>query len=370
MPSVDERALVSGREVAALSGGVDSAVAAALAVRGGRDAVGITMRLWTPGDGAASDKARLCCGLEAYEDARRAAGVIGIPHYIINFEAAFEQAIVRYFCTEYLAGRTPNPCVACNNLMKFGALLDFARALGAARIITGHYARVLQAPDGPRLLRAVDRAKDQSYMLAGLRADQLASMVLPLGYWPKERTRQLARDFGLDIAEKRDSMDLCFVDGDYRGFIARRFPESQAPGPVMTTDGRIIGRHDGLVGFTVGQRKGVPGDGDNGPLYVVRTERSTNSVIVGRREELARESLLCSSPNLVRPQSFADGRRVSGLAVCRYRSKGVPATAHLQDSDSLAVRLEVPTPVAPPGQLLAFYDEKDEEVLASGIIEQ
>src|SRR5450432_909658 len=198
-----------------MSGGVDSAVATVLAVRGGSRAVGVTMRLWSPGAGDVSEKARQCCGPTAYEDARLAAGAAGIPHYVINFEAAFHRAVVGYFCDEYLAGRTPNPCVACNNLVKFGALLDFAHALGATSLVTGHYARIAQEADGPHLRRAVDASKDQSYMLAGLRAEQLASVVTPLGEYTKEQTRDAARDLNIGVAEKPDSMDLCFVDGDY-----------------------------------------------------------------------------------------------------------------------------------------------------------
>jgi len=259
--ALDERAAGGTTTLAAMSGGVDSAVATALAVRSGSRAVGVTMRLWSPGTGDVSDKARQCCGPTAYEDARRAAGAVGIPHYVINFEAAFHRAVVDYFCDEYLAGRTPNPCVACNNLVKFGALLDFAHALGAATLVTGHYARITQESDGPHLRRAVDAAKDQSYMLAGLRADQLASVSTPLGEYTKERTRAAAVDLDIDIAQKPDSMDLCFVDGDYRSFILERFPDGARSGPLMTVDGRRVGTHDGLLGYTVGQRKGIEASG-------------------------------------------------------------------------------------------------------------
>src|SRR5450755_3041439 len=181
MPASRPQFELDGRTLAAMSGGVDSAVATAAAVRAGVDAVGVTMRLWSPGEGELSEKVRQCCGPTAYADARRAAATIGIAHYILNFEGAFERAVVDYFCAEYLAGRTPNPCVACNNLIKFGALLYFARALGAESIVTGHYARVRHAADGTHLYRAADTTKDQSYMLAGLRPDQLSALTLPLG---------------------------------------------------------------------------------------------------------------------------------------------------------------------------------------------
>jgi tRNA-uridine 2-sulfurtransferase len=364
-------AALAGGELAlaAMSGGVDSAVATALAVRAGQRAVGVTMRLFSPGEGALSEKVRQCCGPTAYEDARRAAAVTGIPHYVVNFEAGFARAVVDYFCNEYLAGRTPNPCVACNNLVKFGALLDFSRALGARTLITGHYARIVQSEDGPHLLRALDRTKDQSYMLAGLRPDQLSGVIAPLGARTKQETRAAARELGIDIAEKPDSMDLCFVDGDYRGFIARRFPEGLAPGPILTVDGEVVGRHDGLLNYTVGQRKGlsVSGQGD-GPWYVVRTERSRNAVIVGRRDDLARDIIECSAANVVRPSAFAGGQ-ARGLAMCRYRSKPLAATASVNGDGRLRVRLSEPASIVSPGQLLVLYDPSGEEVLASGIIE-
>jgi len=352
---------------AAMSGGVDSAVATALAVRAGVEAVGVTMRLWSPGSGRLSEKVRQCCGPTAYEDAKNAAAVAGIPHYIVNFEAAFSRAVVDYFCREYLAGRTPNPCVACNNLVKFGVLLDFARALGAVTLVTGHYARVECNGSGPHLRRAVDRTKDQSYMLAGLRPAQLGALVMPLGEHTKDETRAMARALGLDVAEKPDSVDLCFVDGDYRSFIVERHPESGRPGPVITLDGDIIGEHDGLVGYTVGQRRGLPDTLADGPWYVVRTDRMSNAVIIGRREDLRRHSAVCSQANVLRPEHFRTGT-ARGLAVCRYRSRGISATARL-DGDALIVDFDEPVPTLAPGQLLVLYDETDDEVLASGVIE-
>jgi tRNA-specific 2-thiouridylase len=368
-PVASWRPATAGTCLAAMSGGVDSAVSTALAARAGVDAVGVTMRLWSPGPGSLSEKVRQCCGPTAYADARNAAEVVGIPHYIVNFEAAFSKAVVGYFCREYLAGRTPNPCVACNNLVKFGALLGFARALGAVTLVTGHYARAFVDDTGPHLLRAVDRSKDQSYMLAGLRPAQLASIFMPLGDYTKEQTRYMARDLKLGVAEKPDSVDLCFVDGDYRSFILERFPESATAGNFVTVDGQELGRHSGLLGYTVGQRKGLPDTLRDGPWYVVRTDRQTNEVVLGRRDDLARHNVTCSAANIVRPDRFARGF-ATGLAVCRYRSAGIPARVRLSaDAQCLLVDFDTPVPMLAPGQLLVLYDDADEEVLASGIIE-
>lgn len=352
-----------------MSGGVDSAVACALAVRRGLETVGITMRLWSPGSGALSEKVRQCCGPTAYRDARNAAAAVGIPHYIVNFEAAFSKAVVDYFCDEYLAGRTPNPCVACNNLVKFGALLDFAKALGAVTLITGHYARIYNDAQGVHLLRARDRNKDQSYMLAGLRPEQLAHMLLPLGEFSKEQTRSLAQEFGLDVAAKPDSMDLCFVDGDYRSFISERYPASVRPGPIVTTGGEAVGEHDGLLSYTVGQRKGLPAQLHDGPWYVVRTDSAANAVVIGRREDLERRSVTCTAVNIIREERFYPDGESTGLAMCRYRSKPVPARAALQPDGSLAIDFDEAVPLITPGQLMVLYDASGEEVVASGVLE-
>ena len=355
--------------VAAMSGGVDSAVACLLAVEQGFDTIGLTMRLWSPGNGHLSERVRQCCGPTAYNDARAAAATAGIPHYIVNFETAFSKAVVDYFCGEYLAGRTPNPCVACNNLIKFGALQDFAKALGAVTLITGHYARVYNDAAGPHLLRALDRTKDQSYMLAGLRPEQLAHLVLPLGAYTKEQTRALAEQFCLDVAAKPDSMDLCFVDGDYRSFIVQRYPDSVQPGPIVKIDGDSVGEHDGLLGYTVGQRKGLPAHLHDGPWYVVRTDRNANAVVIGRREDLERRTVRCSAINVIRAERFYADGAAEGLAVCRYRSKAVPARAVVQPDGALHVEFAQTVPVVTPGQLMVLYDEIGEEVIASGIIE-
>ncbi len=367
--AVDKQGPGSAMTVAAMSGGVDSAVAAGLVARSGGIAMGITMRLFTEGLGDVSDKSRQCCGPAAYDDARRAADAFGIPHYVVNFEAAFHQAVIEYFCAEYLAGRTPNPCVACNNRVKFGVLLDLARAVGATTLVTGHYARVSVEHDGVHLRRAADASKDQSYMLAGIEAHRLRSVVTPLGAFAKDGVRAMAREMALDVADKPDSMDLCFVSGDYRQFVRERYPDAAAPGPLVTSDGRVVGAHDGLLNFTVGQRKGISVSGlGDGPWYVIKTDRASNAVVVGRREELDRRFVQCSDANVLRPDRFDAAGEARGMAVCRYRSRPIPATARLA-GDRLDVRFDTPVCVVSPGQLLVLYDASGEEVVASGIID-
>ena len=206
-------------------------------------------------------------------------------------------------------------------------------------------------------------------MLAGLRTEQLAAVATPLGEFSKERTRAAARELQIDVAEKPDSMDLCFVDGNYRSFILERFPNAAQHGPLVTVDGREVGTHEGLLGYTVGQRKGIAASGlGDGPWYVVRTDRASNAVVIGRREDLARVTIECSRPNILRPELFAGGIVAAGVAVCRYRSKPIPATAFARD-DRLYVRLSEAANVVSPGQLLAMYDPSGDEVIASGIIE-
>jgi len=353
------------RVVAAMSGGVDSAVAAGLLKERGFDVVGVTMKMYAPRKPA---HAKSCCGAEDFDDARRSAATLGIPHYVLDFEETFRTNVVERFAREYRTGRTPNPCVACNNFVKMGTLRRFAERVGAAFVATGHYARLEHGADGPRLFMG-DAAKDQSYALAQLAPAQLAGMLLPLGDLPKSQTRNEAARLGLDVRDKPDSQDICFVEGeDYRAALATVAAEAEPPGPILTTAGERIGDHAGLSHFTVGQRRGLPATHFNdGPRYVTRIDPVSNTIVIGREDELAAFGLRANEVNLIRPERFAAGpARVR--AMTRYRAPLGAASATLSDEGDLTLRFEAPERAIAPGQLVALYDAETSEVLGGATI--
>jgi tRNA-specific 2-thiouridylase len=353
------------RLAVAMSGGVDSAVTAALLTEQGHDVMGLTMNLWPAWVPPADEGSRACCGINAIDDARAVARQLGIPHYVLNLREEFERAVIDYFCDEYARGRTPNPCIACNQAIKFRVLLEKVRALGYDTLATGHYARVEHDAATGRfvLCRAVDRAKDQSYVLYGLTQEQLAHVCFPVGAHPKTEIRALARRFGLPVADKPDSQEICFVPrGSYADLVAERRPQASRPGPIVDERGSVVGAHLGIAHYTVGQRRGLR-LAEATPRYVVGIDPGRNMVVVGERTALARRHVTLDQVNWIVPPP------APALVTVRMRHAAaeVPARLHLRADGHVVVVFETPQPAAAPGQAVAFYDGR--RVLGGGIIE-
>ncbi|OFW64649.1 MAG: tRNA 2-thiouridine(34) synthase MnmA [Actinobacteria bacterium RBG_16_67_15] len=347
------------KALVAMSGGVDSSVAAALMLEAGYEVIGVTLKQWVAPDGSLPTAG--CCTVADAEDARKVAARLGIPHYVLDHSAEFTAEVVDRFVADYAAGLTPNPCVECNRRVRFGALLGRVEPLGCDVLVTGHYARIGTRRGRPALLRAADPAKDQSYVLHMLTAADLARVRFPIGDLTKAEVRDHASRLGLRTAAKPDSQDLCFVAGDYRAFLQARLPEIRRPGAMVDASGAVVGKHDGVAGFTVGQRRGL-GIAVGEPRFVVAVDPATATVRVGPRSDLAVAACRVSGVH------FVNDPVTTGEAVAvkvRYRSRPVPARLFPQ-GEVWRVAFTTPQEAVAPGQAAVFY--RDDEVLGGGTI--
>lgn len=346
------------RALVAMSGGVDSSVAAALAKEAGWDVLGVTMKLWKGPGGEAPTAG--CCTVSDAEDARRVAAHLDIPYYVWDYTAEFMSGVVDGFIDDYISGRTPNPCVECNRTVKFSRLLAHADALGCDAVVTGHYARIEADGDRFRLRRGVDAAKDQSYVVSMLGQEQLSRLWFPVGELTKDETRSVAADLGIRTAAKADSQDICFVgQGDYRDFLAAQ-GVNPAPGPIVDPDGTMLGVHHGITNFTIGQRRGL-GVAVGEPRYVIKIDPATSTVTVGTKEDLGvRRAVLTTMSWVYRP--------VAGSLLAQYRAHGKAVEAEVsQTAGTVRVKFSEPQLAVARGQTLALY--RNDEVVGGGIIQ-
>ena len=346
----------SRRLLVAMSGGVDSSIAAAMLVEAGHEVIGATMKTFCYGDDEVAASRKTCCGLEGIQDARRVADRLGIAHYVFDVEREFTRDVIDDFVAEYGRGRTPNPCVRCNSNTKFRDLLRRGRVLGCDGVASGHYVRLDRSRGEPRLLRGADRSKDQSYFLWGLPSELLHRLHFPLGELTKPEVRARARELGLVTADKPESQEICFVPtGNYRDFLEKKLLPTHpalSPGPIVDYRGRVLGRHDGYSGFTVGQRKGL-GGGLPEPFHVLEIRPETREVVVGPRHMLDVRGVIVGDLNWLAGQPVPGARL---LAQIRYRSPVVPCRVVACDDESAELRFEEPARAVTPGQSSVFFD--------------
>jgi tRNA-specific 2-thiouridylase len=352
------------RIVVGMSGGVDSSVTAALLAHAGYEVIGVTLQLYD--HGAAVGRKGACCAGRDILDARRVADHIGIAHYVLDFEARFRTAVIDDFADTYLRGETPIPCIRCNQTVKFSDLLERALDLGAHALATGHYARKIIGSNGAELHRGTDPARDQSYFLFATTARQLRHVIFPLGATVKDETRRLAAALGLPVADKPDSQDICFVpDGDYGSLVAKLRPGALTPGEIVDLDGQVIGRHEGIINFTVGQRRGLQIGGRSEPLYVLRLDASQAQVVVGPRAALARQMVRLGTTNWLDP-SLLPGTERPVTVKLRSTQSAVPAMLSVDGPDRAMLTFGEPVFGVAAGQAGVVYD--GERVLGGGWI--
>lgn len=355
------------RVVIAMSGGVDSSLTAALLLQQGYDVIGMTMQVWENDEREDDPDSRGCCSLSAIDDARRVADKIGIPYYVVNFRDLFQRTVVDYFIKEYGHGKTPNPCVACNRYVKFEGLLHKAQEVGAEFLATGHYARISYDESRKRyvLRKGIDTTKDQSYALYHLNQQTLAHFLMPLGEYTKVQTREMARELGLSVADKPDSQEICFVpDDDYKAFLQEKAPGMFRPGDMVTVDGEVIGRHQGLPMYTVGQRKGL-GVASGKPLYVVALDEAKNQVIVGSNEDVFASRCIVSDLNWIAQDTLT--APITVQTKIRYGAKESAAEVTPLSDGKAEVRFLTPQRAVTPGQSAVFYD--GDLVIGGGVID-
>lgn len=352
--------------VVGMSGGVDSSVAACLLKEQGYDVIGVTMQIWQEEDPLLTEENGGCCGLSAVDDARRVAWTLEIPYYVMNFRREFKESVMDYFVNEYLHGRTPNPCIACNRFVKWEALLSRAMEIGADYIATGHYARIEQLENGRYSIRnSVTAAKDQTYALYNLTQNQLAHTLMPVGDYTKEEIRGIAEKMGLEVAKKKDSMEICFIpDNDYANFIECNAEAVPGEGNFVDQNGEVIGRHKGITHYTVGQRKGL-NLAMGRPVFVTEIRPDSNEVVIGESEDVFSDTLACTGLNWMSIDSL-HGQEMQVNAKIRYSHKGAPCTIKELDGGLVECRFETPQRAITPGQAVVFYEE--DHIVGGGTI--
>ena len=353
--------------VVGMSGGVDSSVAAWLLKNQGYDVIGVTMQIWQDEEEAAMEEHGGCCGLSAVDDARRVAAALEIPYYVMNFKKEFKENVIDYFIDDYLHGRTPNPCIACNRYVKWESLLKRSLDIGAEYIATGHYARVEKLPNGRYAIRnSATVAKDQTYALYNLTQEQLSRTLMPVGEYTKDQIRAMADEIGLLVAHKPDSQDICFVpDHDYASFITQETGKESMPGNFVDEEGNVMGQHRGLIHYTIGQRKGL-GISSTTPIFVRELRPETNEVVLCKSESLFSHDCHVDNINYMAEEKLTEPVRAIGKI--RYSHAGAPCTLYPQPDGTLLAQFDEPQRAMTPGQAAVFY--QDDHVLCGGTIEK